>query len=163
MPELTIRPVEVRSVLSKSNLPVCEYSANPYVGCTHGCKYCYASFMKRFTGHPFIGSVTDPYLPQEESYGRTRALLSQLKGSGARISIATKSDLILRDLDLIKSFSDARVSWFVNTLNRAGLFALPGYFSYRAVPSASSPGRSRRQARSGVRTETGPPASRRTR
>ena len=143
MPELTIRPVDVRSVLSKSNLPVCEYSANPYVGCTHGCKYCYASFMKRFTGHPepwgsfldvkywpqiknpdkyagkelFIGSVTDPYLPQEESYGRTRALLSQLKGSGARISIATKSDLILRDLDLIKSFSDARVSWSVNTLD----------------------------------------------
>lgn len=143
MPELTIRPVDVRSVLSKSNLPVCEYSANPYVGCTHGCKYCYASFMKRFTGHPepwgsfldvkywpqiknpdkyagkelFIGSVTDPYLPQEESYGRTRALLSQLKGSGARISIATKSDLILRDLDLINSFSDARVSWSVNTLD----------------------------------------------
>lgn len=97
------------SILSKSNLPVCEYSVNPYVGCTHGCQYCYASFMKRFTGHPepwgtfldvkywpeiknphkyagkelFIGSVADPYLPQEETFGRTRALLMQLKGSGA--------------------------------------------------------------------------------
>ncbi len=138
-----IKKIEVKSVLFKSNLPVCEYSVNPYVGCTHGCKYCYASFMKRFTGHAdpwgsfldvkiwpeikdpqkytgkelFIGSVTDPYLPQEEQYGRTRALLEQLKGSGAKLSIATKSDLILRDLDLIKTFPDARVSWSVNTLD----------------------------------------------
>ena len=99
--------------------------------------------MKRFTGHTepwgtfldvkiwpeiknpkkyegkelFIGSVTDPYLPQEEQYRRTRALLEQLQGSGAKISIATKSDLILRDLDLIKSFPNARVSWSVNTLD----------------------------------------------
>lgn len=138
-----IQKIEVKSVLSKSNLPVCEYSVNPYVGCPHACQYCYASFMKRFTNHPepwgdfldvkywpiiknpqkyagkelFIGSVTDPYNPQEEIYGRTRALLTQLRGSGAKISIATKSDLILRDLDLIKSFPNARVSWSINTLD----------------------------------------------
>lgn len=143
MSELVIKETKVNSILSKSNLPVCEYSVNPYVGCTHGCKYCYASFMKRFTNHPepwgtfldvkqwpeiknpkkyagkelFIGSVTDPYNPQEETFGRTRALLTQLQGSEAKISIATKSDLILRDLDLIRSFPDARVSWSVNTLD----------------------------------------------
>ena len=50
-------------------------------------------------------------------FGRTRALLEQLKGSGVKISIATKSDLVLRDLDLIKTFPDARVSWSVNTLD----------------------------------------------
>ncbi len=142
MAEPIIKRVQVRSILSKSNLPVCEYSVNPYVGCTHGCKYCYASFMKRFTGHAedwgsfldvkiwpeiknpekyagkelFIGSVTDPYLPQEAVYERTKALLLQLKGSGARLSIATKSDLILRDLELIRSFPEARVSWSINTL-----------------------------------------------
>ena len=138
-----IQEVNVKSILSKSNLPVCEYSVNPYVGCTHGCKYCYASFMKRFTGHPepwgtfldvkywpkiknpgkyagkelFIGSVTDPYNPQEEVFGRTRELLLELKESGAKISIATKSDLILRDLELIKTFPGARVSWSINTLD----------------------------------------------
>lgn len=143
MTEPILKTVEVRSILSKSNLPVCEYSVNPYTGCTHGCKYCYASFMKRFTGHTedwgtfldvkiwpeiknpgkyagkelFIGSVTDPYLPQEETFQRTRSLLMQLKGSGAKLSIATKSDLILRDLDLIKTFPDARVSWSINTLD----------------------------------------------
>lgn len=143
MSEPLIKQIPVKSILSKSNLPVCEYSVNPYVGCTHGCRYCYASFMKRFTGHTepwgtfldvklwpvirrperyagkelFIGSVTDPYLPQEEQYGRTRELLTQLRGSGAKLSIATKSALILRDLDLIKSFPDARVSWSINTLD----------------------------------------------
>lgn len=143
MSEPIIKEIHVKSILSKSNLPVCEYSVNPYVGCTHSCKYCYASFMKRFTNHPepwgtfldvkhwqeiknpkkyadkelFIGSVTDPYNPQEETFGRTRALLEQLQGSGAKISIATKSDLILRDLDLIRSFPEARISWSINTLD----------------------------------------------
>lgn len=140
---LKINEVEVKNILTKSNLPVCEFSVNPYVGCTHSCEYCYASFMKRFTGHSedwgtfldvklwkeiknpqkykgreiFIGSVTDPYNPQEEKFGRTRAFLEQLRDSGAKLSIATKSDLILRDIDLIKTFPDARVSWSVNTLD----------------------------------------------
>lgn len=140
-----IKDVDTKSVLTKSNLPVSDYSVNPYVGCAHSCKYCYASFMKRFTNHPepwgtfvdvkhwpiinnpqryaskelFIGSVTDPYQPLEETYGRTRALLEQMQGSGCKISIATKSDLILRDLDLIKTFPDARVSWSINTLDEA--------------------------------------------
>lgn len=138
-----IREIQAKSILTKSNLPVGDYSANPYTGCTHACKYCYAEFMKRFTNHTepwgtfldvkqwheikhpekyngkaiFIGSVTDPYNPQEETYRRTRALLEQLKGTTAKISIATKSDLVLRDLDLIKTFPDIRVSWSVNTLD----------------------------------------------
>lgn len=37
--------------MTKSVLPIKCFSVNPYVGCTHACKYCYASFMKRFTGH----------------------------------------------------------------------------------------------------------------
>lgn len=49
--EPIIRNVEVKGVLTKSNLPVADYSVNPYVGCEHSCKYCYASFMKRFANH----------------------------------------------------------------------------------------------------------------
>ena len=139
-----INTKHVKSILTKSNLPVSDFSANPYTGCAHACKYCYASFMKRFTHHDsedwgtfidvkiwpeiknpekysgrdiFIASVTDPYQPCEEKFMRTRALLSELHDSGARISIATKSDLILRDLDLIKSFRDSRVSFSINTLD----------------------------------------------
>ena len=140
---MDIKEIEVKSVMTKSNLPVADFSVNPYVGCTHACKYCYASFMKRFTNHPepwgdfvdvkiwpeiknagkyagkeaFLGSVTDCYQPCEAKYKRTRALLEQLQGSGISVSISTKSDLVLRDLDLIKTFPNARVSWSINTLN----------------------------------------------
>lgn len=142
---MIIKPVNVKTVITKTDIPVCDYAVNPYVGCSHGCKYCYASFMKRFTGHPepwgefldvkywepvknpekyvgkefFFGTVTDPYNPQEEEYGRTRALLEELKGSGVKISIQTKSDLVLRDIDLIKQYPDARVGFSINTLDEA--------------------------------------------
>lgn len=92
---ILIGEVETKNIMTKSNLPVGGYSVNPYVGCTHACKYCYASFMKRFTGHTeewgtfldvkhwpeiknpkkfagqriVIGSVTDGYNPQEEQFG----------------------------------------------------------------------------------------------
>ena len=129
--------------MTKSNLPVGGYSVNPYVGCTHGCKYCYASFMKRFTGHTepwgtfldikhwptiknpkkykdqrvVIGSVTDGYLPQEKQVRNTRRILEQLKNSGAEILICTKSDLVLRDIDLLKEMGKVTVSWSINTLD----------------------------------------------
>lgn len=48
MAKTLIGTKEVRDIMTKSNLPVGGYSVNPYVGCTHACKYCYASFMKRF-------------------------------------------------------------------------------------------------------------------
>ena len=140
---MTVKEIEVKSVMTKSNLPVADFSVNPYVGCAHACKYCYASFMKRFTNHPepwgefidvkmwpemkntkkyagkeaFLGSVTDCYQPCEAKYKRTRALLEQLQGSGISVSIATKSDLVLRDLDLIRTFPRARVSFSINTLD----------------------------------------------
>lgn len=138
-----IKETQVKSVMTKSSLPVGGYSVNPYVGCPHACKYCYASFMKRFTNHPepwgtfldvkywpkiknpqkykgqrvVIGSVTDGYNPYEEKYGRTRDLLTQLLGSGAEILICTKSDLVLRDLDILKELGQVTVSWSVNTLD----------------------------------------------
>ena len=99
--------------------------------------------MKRFTGHTepwgtfldvkhwpeiknprkyrgqrvVIGSVTDGYLPQEEQFRNTRKLLEQLRGSGAEILICTKSDLVVRDLDLLKQLGKVTVSWSINTLD----------------------------------------------
>ena len=140
---ILIREVETKNIMTKSSLPVGGYSVNPYVGCTHACKYCYASFMKRFTGHTeewgtfldvkhwpeiknpkkyagqrvVIGSVTDGYNPQEEQFGNTRKLLEQLIGSDADILICTKSDLVVRDIDLLKKLGRVTVSWSINTLD----------------------------------------------
>ena len=139
---ILINEVETKNIMTKSSLPVGGYSVNPYVGCTHACKYCYASFMKRFTGHKeewgtfldvkhwpeiknlkkyagqrvVIGSVTDGYNPQEEQFGNTRKLLEQLIGSDADILICTKSDLVVRDIDLLKKLGRVTVSWSINTL-----------------------------------------------
>lgn len=44
-------------------------------------------------------------------------LLEELLGNGIRLSIATKSDLVLRDVDLIKTFPGSRVSFSINTLD----------------------------------------------
>ena len=143
MDGILIGEVETKDIMTKSNLPVGGYSVNPYVGCTHACKYCYASFMKRFTGHTeewgtfldvkrwpeiknpgkyagqrvVIGSVTDGYNPQEERFGNTRKLLKQLLGSGADILICTKSDLVVRDIDLLKELGQVTVAWSINTLD----------------------------------------------
>lgn len=99
--------------------------------------------MKRFTGHDepwgtfldvkcwpeiknpekykgqkiVIGSVTDGYNPQEAYFKNTRHILEQLKGSDAEILICTKSDLVVRDLDLLKSLGKVTVSWSINTLD----------------------------------------------
>lgn len=137
---------ETNNIMTKSNAPLGGYCVNPYVGCSHACKYCYASFMKRFTGHTeewgsfldiknwpeinnpkkykgekvIIGTVTDGYLPQEEIYRKTRKVLEELKDSGADILICTKSDLVLRDLDLLKEINkknNLTVSWSINTLD----------------------------------------------
>ena len=142
---ILIGEVDTKNIMTKSSLPVGGYSVNPYVGCTHACKYCYASFMKRFTGHTeewgtfldvkhwpeiknpkkyagqrvVIGSVTDGYNPQEEQFRNTRRLLEQLKDSDAEILICTKSDLVVRDIDLLQQMSKVTVSWSVNTLDEA--------------------------------------------
>ena len=145
MDGILIGEVETKDIMTKSSLPVGGYSVNPYVGCTHACKYCYACFMKRFTGHMeewdsfldvkhwpeiknpqkyagqrvVIGSVTDGYNPQEKIFQNTRKLLEQLRGSDADILICTKSDLVVRDIDLLKELGQVTVSWSINTLDEA--------------------------------------------
>ncbi len=139
----TLAYKDVKTIMTKSSLPVGGFSVNPYVGCPHACRYCYASFMKRFTGHTekwgtfldvknwpritdphkydgqriVIGSVTDGYNEHEATYKRTRMLLEQLWGTSAEIMITTKSDLVLQDIDLLRTFPKATVSWSVNTLD----------------------------------------------
>lgn len=129
--------------LTKSRLPASDYVINPYTGCPHGCKYCYAAFMRRFTGHKepwgefidvklcekpinvqklegksvFLSSVTDCYNPLEAEYRLTRSILEQLLKADCSVGISTKSSLILRDLDILTQFKNLTVSVSVNTLD----------------------------------------------
>ena len=137
------KEIQVKDYLTKSNLPASDYVINPYVGCSHGCKYCYASFMKRFTGHKeewgtfvdvkrcdkkinakklenktvFLSSVTDCYNKFEEKYKITRKILKELINVNCNLNISTKSKLILRDLDLLKQMKNLMVSMSINTLD----------------------------------------------
>jgi DNA repair photolyase len=101
---MVIKEIFAKSILSGTGIPGFDYCVNPYVGCAHACRYCYASFMKRFTGHQepwgdfvdvkvnapqvlrkalkkrkggrvIFGSVTDPYQPLEKEYAVTRGCL----------------------------------------------------------------------------------------
>ena len=145
---LTVREINVKTVLSKSGIPRVDYCINPYVGCGHGCRYCYATFMKRFTGHRepwgsfvdvkgngpevlhkqikrahkgkvMISSVTDPYQPTEEKYQLTRQCLEILLEHQFPVGILTKSPLVLRDVDLIKEFKEIEVGITVTTDDEA--------------------------------------------
>ena len=141
---LLIQEKRVKSLLSKSGIPGVDYCINPYVGCSHGCRYCYATFMKRFTGHTepwgtfvdsktnapevlhrqmkraarghvLISSVTDPYQPIEEKYKLTRRCLEVLLPYQSSVGILTKSPLILQDLDLLKQFKEIEVGFTIPT------------------------------------------------
>ncbi len=64
--------------------------------------------------HIAIGTATDPYQPAEKEYGVTRACLEELaKREGLSISITTKSNQILRDLELLKRIAK-RSALFIN-------------------------------------------------
>ncbi|MHA1520170.1 MAG: radical SAM protein [Promethearchaeota archaeon] len=150
---------EAKSIITKSNIPSIDYVINPYTGCQHGCIYCYAEFMKRFTNHKgdvwgelldvkvypwdkikpekysdkdiLLSSVTDPYTPSEKKYQNTRKILTRLLGTKARVSILTKSVLVSRDLDLFKQFKNIEVGVSLNTLDSD--------FARKIEPFASPP------------------------
>jgi len=143
---MIIREVKAKNIITKSNLPAADYVINPYIGCSHSCIYCYATFMKRFTGHEeewgkfldvkinapdliperskkyhgkylFISSVTDPYLPHERKYTLTRQILEKLIPLRPNIGIQSKSGLIVRDIDLLKQFPICEAGITITTLD----------------------------------------------
>lgn len=121
------RIVECSRALSPSGLPEMDYALNPYGGCEHGCIYCYApghthsdlstwrvvrvkrNVVERLAkelpyveGTIGIGTVTDPYQGAENRFRLTRRSLEVLRSKERRVHIHTKSDLILRDLDILR-------------------------------------------------------------
>ena len=68
-------------------------------------------------GEVIMSSVTDAYQPIEKKYKLTRQLIEILLEKQFNVSILTKSDLVLRDIDLLKQFKEASVGFTINTLD----------------------------------------------
>jgi DNA repair photolyase len=137
-----IKETQAKSILSVSK--VYDYVINPYVGCQHGCSYCYARFMKRFTGHKepwgefvdvkvnapdllrveiarkkrgrtWVSGVCDPYQPLEARYELTRGCLGILAQHNWPVIVQTRSPLVLRDMDVLKQGRDFEVGLSITT------------------------------------------------
>ncbi|MGQ9545651.1 MAG: radical SAM protein [Dehalococcoidia bacterium] len=139
---MIVREIYARSVLSRSQ--VFDYVVNPYIGCQHACTYCYARFMKRFTGHRepwgqfvdvktnapslllreinkkppgrvWVSGVCDPYQPLESRYELTRKCLDILVRYDWPVTIQTKSSLVLRDIKLFRKGDKVEVGLSVSS------------------------------------------------
>ena len=133
---------DFKTIMGRSGISSVEYAINPYLGCGHGCVYCYARFMRRMghvgeewgsfvdvkinalerlrkeaprrsKGIVLLSSVTDPYQPLERKYELTRGCLQILLEHQFPISVLTKSDMVLRDLDLLKGFDQCQVGFTI--------------------------------------------------
>lgn len=138
---IVVREVRCRSVLNRCGID--EYSFNAYVGCAHGCGYCYARYMQRFHPHPepwggfvdakinapevvarqirrlppgsvFTCSACDGWQPVEAGYRLTRECCRRLLEAGFRLNILTKSGLVRRDFDIFAG-RDVRVGVTITT------------------------------------------------
>lgn len=139
-----IRTRRCRSALNRTGIPGADYCVNPYLGCIHNCLYCYASFILRYSGisEPWgtfveakinlpdvlkrqagkpgkvlLGTVCDPYQPAEAEFQLSRRVLSILGERGYSVKVMTKSDLVLRDIDLLSKFSSFSVELTITTLD----------------------------------------------
>ena len=123
-----------RAILSPCGLKNIDYQVDTYIGCEHLCYYCYAledaetDWSKEILIHQnivdqlseeldtitpqkiYIGYQTDPYQPCEAEYHQTRKVLDLLLQKGFSASILTKSDLVVRDIDILKAMKGASVS-----------------------------------------------------
>lgn len=141
---VVVKETRCRAALSRSRIPGIDYALNPYVGCAHGCRYCYAEFMRGYTGHAEVwgsfvdvrinaakqlanevvrlrpgviglSTVTDPYQPLERKYQLTRSCLAVLQAGLFPVSILTKSPLVTRDIDLLCSLAECEVGLTITT------------------------------------------------
>lgn len=138
--------IYVKKAISKTKIPVSYYTINPYIGCTMGCKYCFAQFIGPFNKKGgnwgkdvyikkniveilnkeigktpyrdfFISTNCDAYQHIEKKFELTRKILKKLISYDFPIFIMTKSTLILRDIDLLKLSKKVYVMISVTTDN----------------------------------------------
>ena len=122
-----------RPILEPCGIKKFDLQIDPYIGCGHYCYYCYVlkyaetdwnkeilihnniqqlhEELDRITPQTiFMGHHTDPYQPCESKLFQTRKVLELFLEKRMSASILTKSDLIIRDIDLLKKMDNASVS-----------------------------------------------------
>ena len=138
---INIKTCNNRSILNPCTLPGRNYQVDPYIGCGHYCYYCYAlnqaetDWRKEILIHKdiksqlkseldgiepqtiYMGWQTDPYQPCESEYRQTRQVLELLQKKGFSVSILTKSNLVLRDLDILREMNEPTVSFSIAFTN----------------------------------------------
>ena len=134
------KQIKVNTILNKiakkDTLFLGDYTIDPYQNCEFGCKYCDSSFDDTIyiksnaaevlsheleavkKGRVIVGSVHDPYQIVEEEQKITRRLLKILNDNGCSCHILTKSDLVLRDIDIISKIPDCYVTISIISLNK---------------------------------------------
>jgi len=126
----------INKITSKDKLFNGDYTIDPYRNCGFGCIYCDSSYEKVVyikknsieilkkeikkinKGKIIIGSVHDPYQEIEKERKLARQILKILYKEGFSCHILTKSDLILRDLDIIKKFKDCNVTISISSIKK---------------------------------------------
>lgn len=63
----------------------------------------------------YMSSVTDPYQPIEQTLGLTRAILGELLSVQPRLTVQTRSPIVMRDIDLLQQFERVRVNFTITT------------------------------------------------
>jgi DNA repair photolyase len=139
-----------------------DYGMNLYRGCQHRCIYCDSRSLcygiENFDGDVLIkanaiellgdelsrrrkvgiigtGSMNDPYMPVEERTTLTRRALETIAKYGFGVHVITKSDLVLRDIDILKRIS--RISAAVSLTITAADDALSKIVEPGAPPSSA--------------------------
>ena len=123
----------VERIVGEDRLFSGKFIIDPYQKCDMGCIYCDAAedtvFIKSnamdliereldgVDGLIVLGSACDPYQRIEKKIGLTRKIISKLIEKGKPFHLLTKSDLVLRDKDLISSYDGASVTISISTLD----------------------------------------------
>jgi DNA repair photolyase len=139
---MQIREIRAKTILTKSGIT--DYCVNPYMGCGHGCAYCYAQLIirkfhpqkkwgsfidvkinapgllekeiaKAKRGVVMLSSVTDPYQPLEAKYELTRKCLEILQEHDFPVTILTRSPLVTRDIGIFSQFRECEIGLSITT------------------------------------------------
>lgn len=139
-----IYEIKGRKAINRTKIPEADWAISYYVGCQHSCIYCFLKFLTKWRkqkeawgdfvdvktnapdlvaeeskdkeGKIILCACGDPYQPVEKKYELTKKILQKLNPN-MELLVLTKSDLIVRDVDLFKRFKKCYLGLTITTFN----------------------------------------------